>query len=53
MWILGATLIGIGALEYLWRSNITSPFNWLWVAGGLLLLVAVVWTGVVAFGLGS
>lgn len=44
MWILGGVVAGAGALEYLWRSDLTSPFRWLCLAGGIVLVLAVVAT---------
>jgi hypothetical protein len=52
-WILGGLLAGGGGLEYLWRSNLTAPYNWLCLAGGVLIVVAVVWTAALAGHFGS
>lgn len=52
-WILGGLLAGGGALEYLWRSTLTAPYNWLCLVGGALIVVAVIWTAALARHFGS
>ena len=42
-WIGGGVLVGLAALDYLWRSNLSPPFLALAVAGGLLLVLAAAW----------
>ena len=53
MWILGGVVAGTGALEYLWRSNLTPTFAWLCLAGGIVLVLAFVATARVAAKAGS
>jgi hypothetical protein len=53
MWILGGLVAGAGALEYLWRSNLTPPFSSLCVAGGIVLALAAVATAGAAAKAGS
>lgn len=53
MWIVGGTLAGAGALEYSWHSNLTPPFSWLCLAGGIVLVLAVVATARAAATAGS
>jgi hypothetical protein len=52
-WILGGILAGIGALEYSWRSNLTAPYGWLCLAGGILIVAALIWTAALAWQFGS
>jgi hypothetical protein len=40
IWISGGLVAGAGALEYLWRSNLTPAFAGLCVAGGIALVLA-------------
>jgi hypothetical protein len=53
MWILGGIVAGAGALEYLWRSNLTPTFAHLCLAGGIILVPAVVATAGAAAKAGS
>jgi hypothetical protein len=53
MWILGGVVAGAGALEYLWRSNLTPTFAWLCLAGGIVLVLAFVATARAAAKAGS
>jgi hypothetical protein len=52
-WILGGLLAGIGAVEYSWRSNLTAPYSWLSLAGGILIVAAVISTAALALQFGS
>lgn len=53
IWIGGGALVGLAALAYLWRSNLSQPFLALAVGGGLLLVVAAVWLAAAAAARGS
>jgi hypothetical protein len=53
MWILGGIVAGAGALGYLWRSNLTPAFAHLCLAGGIVLVLAVVATAGAAAKAGS
>jgi hypothetical protein len=53
MWIAGGVLAGAGALEYAWNSSLTPPFRWLCLAGGIVLVLAVVATAGAAAKAGS
>jgi len=44
MWILGGIVAGAGALEGLWRSNLSPTFADLSGAGGIILMLAFVAT---------
>jgi hypothetical protein len=53
MWILGGVVAGAGALEGLWRSNLTPTFGHLAEAGGIVLMLAFVATAGAAAKAGS
>jgi signal transduction histidine kinase len=53
MWILGAIVAGAGALEGLWRSNLTPTFGHLAEAGAIVLMLAFVGTAGAAAKAGS
>ena len=53
IWIGGGALVGLAALAYLWRSNLSQPFLALAVGGGLLLVLAAVCLAAAAAARGS
>jgi hypothetical protein len=53
VWISGGVLVGLAALAYLRRSNLSPPFLGLAIGGGLLLVVAAAWLAAVASARGS
>lgn len=53
IWIGGGALVGLAALAYLWRSNLSQPFLTLAVGGGLLLVLAAIWLAAAVAARGS
>jgi hypothetical protein len=53
IWIGGGALVGLAALPYIWRSNLSQPFLAVAVGGGLLLVLGTVCLAAAAAARGS
>ena len=52
-WVLGGVAVGVVGLEYLWRSNLTTPFRSVALTGEVLLVLSAIWTARFAASAGS